>query len=1829
MEDKQSTVEKFRSACNNGDFEAVLQLLGSGECSPTLKVRRGYSCLHYAAAHGKLDVVRTLIETYRCNPKSKGRGGYTSLHFACYYGHIDVVKYLVSKRKCSPYRENQDGFLPLHYALNAHLCDAHSILDSESVQDARHFEIVKFLVLECLRRPGKLKALSHTILHMACKYGALEDIQCFIEKLQVCIAKDCDPKTHNTLVHVACENGRLEVVKYLIEKEHCDPRNCNSDGDNAVHIACRNGKFEVLKYLLEEEKLDPTVSNAAGNTLLHLACMNEHLESATVEYLIERGCKTNVENRNGELPLYLACQNQSLDIIKLVSAFTQPPEKKVRKTPVHIACSDGNLETVKHLVKERCWNPQCEDSDGLTPLHHACGYQRYGYHYSREVNLELVLFLIKECGCNPMKTIDTPYHSDEHAYGPIALACKECDLELMKALTSSDVNCRDKYGSSPLHLACKYEAVKILRYLIEEAKCDPTIQNSKGELPLHVACEQKSLEMVKLASGCNIDSRTTDGDTPLHIACKLGTFDVVRYLIQVKGCSPPQHREIYHTLCIHLACKSEDMTLIKSIATPENVNNYCTSTVCHSLLDTVYEGFCTGTPLHTACKNGKLELVQFLVREMNASVNVVDADEKLPLHFACSHKSLEMVQLVSGCEDVNGKDSQGDTPLHIACKNETLKTVRFLIREKLCDPTLQNKQGQLCLHIACQKQSLEMAKLVSDCDPNCTMNCGDTPLHITCRHGNLSIAKYLIIERKCDLTVRNSNGELPFHYACMHSLEMVRLIVDVCQQSVVSTTTNEGTTPLHFACLCGKLEIVTFLTEEKAVNPSAHDKNGLTPLHYACHFYGYRYMYMYPRVDNEIVAAIAKYLVTRHECNPLESKNTAHQYSEYHNSNYSPLEKAVVEGNLELVTALTSGNLNVDYLSSSGESMLHVACAHRQLEIVEFLVTGRYCNQVVQNHTGQTALHIACKIGCLETVKLVSSNCDVNTQTVDGGDTPLHIACLYGHNIAIAKFLIEVRRSNSSIPNSQGDMALHIACKRNSLALVTSVSNCDVNARSRGDTPLHITLNTYYGKEKEQIVNYLVNDKHCDLSLPDEHGWLPLHIACQCSSLAIVKLCSNCDVNAKSQDEDTPLHIALKKMREKHVDVEGHQIVDYLVNEKRCDVSLPDKDGQLPLHIACQYDSLALVKLVSNYNVNATTKNGDTPLHIVIQQIKQHCQENYKAIQVVEYLVNEKHCDLSVPDECGNLPLHIACQHNSLALVKLVSNCSVNTANKNGNTPLHIALKEAGYKFFGYLVSEKHCDLTLPDENGCIPLHIACQKGLPVWCLNDRTKDEDTPLHTARVTFMARIVMEPFIKVLVEANASSVNICDKDGNTPLHYVCGALQSQHTIGFQSSLLPSICSDYKLFTLVECLVGDNTECDVSITNNKNESALHLACAAPTMPLKGIKLLLTDSRNKSYLCNAKDNFGDTPLHIACRRTSPIFADYLVKSQLCSTNVQNNEEELPLHIACRNSESFNSVIKMLSWQCKLNCTNKTGDTPLHILCKKGNFEAIQEVLCIPHCDTDIQNHDGEVPLHLACKFDQKIVELVGAHCHHSPNIQTTSGDTLLHVACQNGNLDVVKYLTENMHCDTSIQNKRGLLPLHYASCHQPVAMAKLVKTCDPNLQCNAEYEFKYQRAGKSTGTYTCRIEAGDTPLHVACRHGYFKVISFLVKEMKCDVNIPNSNGEMPLHIVFQSHLSSLNVMKVMRRCNPNAQTKCGDTPLHVAVRHASTSIVQHLVNNMKCNINIPNKSREQPLHILLHHCCKEDAIPLITNSLNVNSKDEHGNTPLHIACLKFSRKL
>ena len=62
---------------------------------------------------------------------------------------------------------------------------------------------------------------------------------------------------------------------------------------------------------------------------------------------------------------------------------------------------------------------------------------------------------------------------------------------------------------------------------------------------------------------------------------------------------------------------------------------------------------------------------------------------------------------------------------------------------------------------------------------------------------------------------------------------------------------------------------------------------------------------------------------------------------------------------------------------------------------------------------------------------------------------------------------------------------------------------------------------------------------------------------------------------------------------------------------------------------------------------------------------------------------------------------------------------------------------------------------------------------------------------------------------------------------------------------------------------------------------------------------------------------------------------------------------------------------------------------------------------------------------------------ELVPMAMDKKPNnIKGFYGDTLLHLGCQNGWLDYVKFLVEKVRCDPEVKDCGDQTPLHYA-CH------------------------------------------------------------------------------------------------------------------------------------------------------------------------------------------------
>uniref|UniRef100_A0A7M4FEU3 Sosondowah ankyrin repeat domain family member C n=1 Tax=Crocodylus porosus TaxID=8502 RepID=A0A7M4FEU3_CROPO len=89
-------------AAAEGRWESLEGLLS---CEPGLLAKRdfvtGFTCLHWAAKHGRQELLAHLVAFARkqglavdVNARSGG-GGYTALHLAAMHGHLEVVKLLV------------------------------------------------------------------------------------------------------------------------------------------------------------------------------------------------------------------------------------------------------------------------------------------------------------------------------------------------------------------------------------------------------------------------------------------------------------------------------------------------------------------------------------------------------------------------------------------------------------------------------------------------------------------------------------------------------------------------------------------------------------------------------------------------------------------------------------------------------------------------------------------------------------------------------------------------------------------------------------------------------------------------------------------------------------------------------------------------------------------------------------------------------------------------------------------------------------------------------------------------------------------------------------------------------------------------------------------------------------------------------------------------------------------------------------------------------------------------------------------------------------------------------------------------------------------------------------------------------------------------------------------------------------------------------------------------------------------------------------------------------------------------------------------------------
>ena len=1163
----------------------------------------------------------------------------------------------------------------------------------------------------------------------------------------------------------AYSSGDIDRVVSLIDAG-ASPFTSNDEGNTLFHLCCTNNTdgpriLERLFTVLASASARVLyISNNDGNTPLHLACINGVI--GCVQSLLSRSPAIinifELTNNAGLSPLYYASKAGHIDIVTLAVSWYgllstdniikciddavswqiirlllmkitlrdmmdtcnkhEHTQHLLRLFPMHneyFQLSDG-ITTVLHLsatsgdleyfttIVSLAFDINRLDSDSYTPLHRAI---EYGC-----VSIAKYLISQPNCLCETLtKDNLTPLHD---AVGDPSR------LSLVQGLVERDVdvNIRDCNGATALHYSCRWGHLSIVEYLTSLPYINYT-RDSWGRTSIHFAAEFGHVNTVKyLVESCNHDINVEDkyGNTPLYMACFYNHLPVVEYLTGQPNCNINSNNERHPLLA---ATDKEHLEIVKYLIE---------STDCD--INVREEG--TGsTPLHKACYNGSLSIVEYLRSKPQCDIKAIDNKLNQPLHYAACQGHKEIVSILGKKVSEDSlykcmesakqlaepdimklsKNHYEDRILLInACASGNVDILRHLVIDKHCDVNAKERwSGYTPLHYACENGHFEIVKILTN-HPQCNIeaenNFNDRPLHKAYKSGNVDIVRHLVIDKHCDVNAKwGLRRYTPLHYACEKGqFEIVKILTNHPQCNIEAED-NSNCRPLHKACESGNVDIVRHLVIDKHCDVNVKERNGYTPLHYACkkgHF------------------EIVKILTNHPQCN-IEAED---------NSNDRPLHKACESGNVDIVRHLVIDkhcDVNAKW-GLRGYTPLHYACEKGQFEIVKILTNHPQCNIEAEDNSNCRPLHKACESGNVDIVRhlVIDKHCDVNVKERNGY-TPLHYACENGH-FEIVKILTNHPQCNIEAEDNSNDRPLHKACES---------GNVD-------------------------IVRHLVIDKHCDVNAKwGLRGYTPLHYACEKGQFEIVKILTNhpqCNIEAEDNSNCRPLH---KACESGNVDIVRHLVID-----KHCDVNVKERNGYTPLHYACENGHFEIVKILTNHpqcNIEAEDNSNDRPLH-------KACESGN--VDIVHHLVIDKHCDVNAKWGLrGYTPLHYACEKGQFEIVKILTNhpqCNIEAEDNSNNRPLHKACESGNVDIVRHLVTDKHCDVNaIGGWNGYTPLHHACEKGHfeivkfltdhPQCNIEAESKYKSRPL---QVVFINRFPARNIVNYLVEVKG-----CNTQGIT--------------------------------------------------------------------------------------------------------------------------------------------------------------------------------------------------------------------------------------------------------------------------------------------------------------------------------------------------------------------------------------------------------------------------------------------------------------------------------
>ncbi|CAB0037873.1 unnamed protein product [Trichogramma brassicae] len=495
---------------------------------------------------------------------------------------------------------------------------------------------------------------------------------------------------------------------------------------------------------------------------------------------------------------------------------------------------------------------------------------------------------------------------------------------------------------------------------------------------------------------------------------------------------------------------------------------------------------------------------------------------------------------------------------------------------------------------------------------------------------------------------------------------------------------------------------------------------------------------------------------------------------------------------------------------------------------------------------------------------------------------------------------------------------------------------------------------------------------------------------------------------------------------------------------------------------------------------------------------------------------------------------------------------------------------------------------------------------------------------------------EQMIEFLLK-NGADPNIADVNGLTPLHIICSGGSDYYEL---ARMLFDISDERQL------------KLQVNAQNNKGRTALHEASRF------GHEQLTESLLRRGSNPNLIDENGSTVLHLLCDERANDNRD-LVQMVLelshdeyrpVDINILDKYGESPLRYALSHghtraaeksadAELTETFFEICGEQLQVNSRNQKGQTALHLALQYGNKQAIESLLT-RSADPNATDENGSTPLHVVCEYSEDDYDLMQmlfelSNDEYKPlqvNLQDNLGNTPLHTALYSDRKNFAQLLLRNG-SNPNLGNKDGRTALHILALR--------------NHDGLAEVFFKITDDQKQTLKIDVQDESGDTPLHSAVQNGHIVLTETLLNR-DANPNVANHDGKTSLRIVCRrgnNKNAEQIFFKVMEAKHQilqvDAQDKQGNTPLHLLLepRHLSKETKIKMIEGLLrrgADPNATNGLGETPLHTTCYnHVAALWAMTLfrvcddIQQTVQLDARDKRGDTPMHLATQRKSKKM